>query len=799
MDFPRLNDNEFPHINNVNVYKYLNEFDYMRYDSLQMKLQICSVPWDMGEAHIGNRTISGIGNVVYFETPEKRDKWFEAIPDSECFRFDSKYKALHRDHEITVEIPFDVCSKHNYLVVDYEPFAADGSPIKFEDGKGLMKWFWFIREVEFIAPNTTKLHLMIDAWQTFIYDVDIEGMILERGHAPLHASPINKYLSNPIGNSKYLLTDDVSFGDIADIAAHESEFVLNDGDMMAVIVTGANPKSNQWMFYPNGDAFTPAQMNIIDGTSGFYAFAVYASDFQTFINTINYGTPQFISTIKCVFFVSKKLITLGSSFKFNGDNAFPVTSYEITPTRVTNDLYSLNKADWQYPSEYANVTKLYTYPYSLIELYNNDGSIQQIRVENTSGKLEINTALNMAYPFIGVDADISGIGRAASKTLTFKNLTTKTIGIKGNWLDTLMRFEIPTFGVTQSSYDYDGYTNLYNRKQAETAYNNEYDNAVASANAAKLDADDLADNDVANMALNTANNTAITALANAKAADDADQNIAFNNAMNVHAQAMNTASSLVTINATQQSATLSATQGVIDGFLSGNIGNAISGLVNSGFTQSQAVVSNAATTAQAGLENGYNGNVNGMTNTNISTLLGYATQLETDKTTAINTMLTAQTTNSANTAKANATRDQTTTIANAGRNKSTAQNAIMRGRSSAGVLPPMEFGEFAAGEHATTRPNALYCVVKTQHPAAIAQAGDYFLRYGYKYDGAWSFDGNWNVMPKFTYWQLKDFWVKNLNIPDMYMDYLRFFLFGGVTVWRNPDDIGRVGIYQNGV
>jgi hypothetical protein len=51
----------------VDVYKYKNEFDYSRYDDLQMRIQMCNVPWDMGEAHIGNRTISGIGNVVFFE------------------------------------------------------------------------------------------------------------------------------------------------------------------------------------------------------------------------------------------------------------------------------------------------------------------------------------------------------------------------------------------------------------------------------------------------------------------------------------------------------------------------------------------------------------------------------------------------------------------------------------------------------------------------------------------------------------------------------------------------------------
>ena len=94
-DFPHMDSSqEFPHARNVNVYKFDNEFDYSRYDYDQMKITVCTVPWDMGEAHIGARTISGIGNVVYFGSKANRDAWFAAIPNNECFRFETKYKKL---------------------------------------------------------------------------------------------------------------------------------------------------------------------------------------------------------------------------------------------------------------------------------------------------------------------------------------------------------------------------------------------------------------------------------------------------------------------------------------------------------------------------------------------------------------------------------------------------------------------------------------------------------------------------------------------------------------------------------
>lgn len=777
MDFPKLNDSQFPNIDNVNVYKYRNEFDYSRFDAMQMHLQICTVPWDMGEAHIGNRTISGIGNVVHFGTKAKRDAWFDAILDKDCYRFDSKYKSLHRDNEIVVPVPFDECSKHNYLVVDYAQFANDDSPVVYEAGTGLMKWFWFIREVEFLAPNSTRLHLLPDAWQTFIYDVDIPSMMLERGHAPMLQVDADDYLSNPLANSRYLLADDVTFGEAADIAQHESEFLINGSNIYAVIVCSGNPKAATWGDYPN-DAFTPASPHVFEGVSGYYAFAVKGSDFETFISEVNSKNPNLIQTIKCVFFIDGNLITLNTTaWKVNGDSTYTISCRDVSQLRKVNDLYTLSKSDFGFPSEYANIAKLYTYPYSVMELYDSDGSITQVRIENTTGKLQVETAANLCFPWIRLDGHVLGVGKAPAKTLSFANLSGKSLGAGGNWLDLLHTWNIPTFGVVQSSYDHDGYTNLYNRKQAEIEYTNDYNSAVASA-----------DNDVANMALNTANNTAITTLANTKAADDADQNILYNNGINAAANQYIFGQAIIQASVEQQNANLTSQQGIINGFLSGNIGSAISGLVNSGYTQAGAALSIAANSTQTGMTMGYNGQVNGAVNNNISTLLGYATQLESDKTTAINTMLTAQTTNSANTAKANA-----------GRTKSSAQNAVMNGRSTAGVAAPLEFGEFANGQHVTTRPQGMYCVVKTQTPSAIAQAGDYMLRYGISYNGNWAFDGDWTPARKFTYWKLQDFWVKGLNIPDMYMDRLRFFLFGGVTVWKVPEDIGNTTIYQNGV
>ena len=175
-----------------------------------------------------------------------------------------------------------------------------------------------------------------------------------------------------------------------------------------------------------------------------------------------------------------------------------------------------------------------------------------------------------------------------------------------------------------------------------------------------------------------------------------------------------------------------------------------------------------------------------------------ASQFKTgDDTTAQTNAATAITTthNDANTAiTAN---NAATQKANALRNSTNAQAAIYNQVAQAALNTPAEFGAYNAGDNAATRPVGLFANIVTQTDAAISAAGDEMLRYGYMFNKYWEFNGNWNIGKHFTYWKLKDFWVTNLNVPDMYMDQLRFFLFGGVTVWRKPEDIGNISLYDN--
>lgn len=818
------NESDFPLIGNVDVYKYDNDFDYQRFNAAQMDLQICSVPWDVGEAHVGNRTISGIGNVVWFENKQSRNAWFDAIPDNECYRFTTKFKELHRDMVIDVPIPYDVCARFNYLRVHYNLFANDESPVQYENDKGVRDWFWFIREVEFKAPNTTRLHLLDDAFQTWMYDVDVTGMILERGHAPMFRTKADYFLANPIQRNSDLLTEDVNYGEVSQVS-HIDAHVFNAGDMYACIATTANPRGS-WGTKAGNSWNVPASASYANnGVPSVYVFAIESEDLSSFLSNVTSDYPQFKQTVQGVFLASEQLIDLGESFTFAG-----TTCHNVSSSRKTFNLCDLQKSQFGYGVLYADIAKLYTSPYAHIEITDENGDVDVIKIEDTNGTINISAVLSLAYPFINIETHLTGVGGTASTSITFRNLNNRTFPISGRWYDTLKTWNVPTFAVVlDPAREYD-YSTHFDRAQRVVDYNTAYNNVAASADAnaanvatvaaaEKANADASADTTTANATLTTTANSAITTISNGSADDTLDNVRSYNFGVMDTDNAVISATATSTIQAAEEQAAVATASAVASGAVgaiasaaSGDIGGAVTSAVN-GIIGGATTIANTAitvnlTAAKASIAESSNSDHAELSTEKTENDTTTQQNTATSMTRAQNTLTSGIAANSAATTKANATRarnaqntaaanTQATEKANAGRTRSQAQSAITNDIAQAALRSPFVYGSFADGDSAATKPMALFANIVTQSKAAISAAGDEFLRYGYMYDKQWDFNGNWNVGKYFTYWKLKDFWVKNLNVPDMYMDKLRFFLFGGVTVWRKPEDIGNVTIYEN--
>ncbi len=805
MNFTHLDDTAFPRVDNIDVYRYKNNFNYKRWDA-NVKIKLMNVTWDDV-------------NVPGFESIEERDAWMQAYKGKTVSLTSAAY--ILPDNSIDLPIPFDEMSAYNYAMIEFPIMTSPDQPIDYENGTGVNKFFYFVWAVDEKAPNCTHCILQRDDWVTYINSCEINYLMLKRGHAPVAKTSVETYLQNPIENNELLLAPDVNYGACTNVKS-SNDVVLNDGTMYACIATTADP-TQTWGSKANNNWNVPAASSYnVQGTPACYTFAILASNLASFMSNVDASFPQFKQTVQAVFFASGKLLSLGAAFNFAGTNCYPANAQQ-----VSLPLLNINKQSFGYDAKYSNLAKLYTYPYSQIEVTDESGNITLVYVEDTTGTLDVACALSIAYPLVGIDAHLLGYGGTAQRNISFENINERSTTVQGAWYKALKHWNVPTFAVVQRASTYNDYNTHFDRQQTAVAYNNAYDTAVNSANTGKANADASADTARSNVYLSTGaqtNSTNRTVQTNTSKVGEQNSFINAQATLNGDKLSNDTdadriylsATTMIGTDAVASSAWTNAVTGVAAntgmGLLAGNFpgaaAGAVSGVVSgvSTVASSSIIVSkeqSLATLAENNLlakfgnaystlnaltarTNTYNNAVRDLDNSN-------ATDITSINVTATNT----QADNSSATAKANASRTQNTSIQNASTNRDTAISGVANQIAQAGLSAPGTFGQFAGDSSAVTRPMAVSANVVTQPKAAIAQAGDQMLRYGYALNQQWDIT-TFNVMPHFSYWQADEIWiVPKTGAVEGAREHLSDMLTRGITVWRDPYEIGKIGIYEN--
>jgi len=87
--------------------------------------------------------------------------------------------------------------------------------------------------------------------------------------------------------------------------------------------------------------------------------------------------------------------------------------------------------------------------------------------------------------------------------------------------------------------------------------------------------------------------------------------------------------------------------------------------------------------------------------------------------------------------------------------------------------------------------------VKTLQGAAMRQVAGYWMRYGYQMNVWGSLPADMQCMTHFTYWKLRETYVASAQCPESFKETIRGIFEKGVTVWRNPNDIGNIAMTDN--
>lgn len=931
MEFPNLRDTKFPNVENVNVYSYRNDFDYTRWTP-NTRLKLCNVLWN-----------GDYEDVVKFETDADRDAFFDNLPsDPECVTVLNTNIRMDRN-TVKVPIPFDKACRFNYLVVDVPVATSPDNMLNHEVLDGVRRWHFFITDWANNSPSTTTLTLALDVWTQYINSVGINYMLLERGHAPVAATDVDSYLANPIQNSGLLLAEDVDFG--GETISDGGKFIpfgngnkylcmastcapsqlANVGTVTETASTFTDPVFSDAQGYPdstsrwgrqyqvNGYAFgngrdysnanTPAYNNIkkygrVPSATSMYC--VPMEDAESFLADALRTAPSFMNTLVGCFMLAEELIKKGIAHTLAGHRIYECAGSDSTATEI-----KLDKGMFNFPEKYAHLAKLYTFPYSQLEITDNNGKSVGVRVEST-GNIKAHAVTALAYPFMDMRLWFSGIGGTGSSTYEWRDLSGKNTLEMGfdDWARFCFDMEIPLYALYM---DGNNAWNLGNynrsianaRNSALTNYhnsvreaNNAYANAAALADTAQTNADNsanankaCADNTANTNKTNTNNeaNTLSSNHANSRAmASDVTANnnactkanVAQDNALdtsrvstnNSLSSAANSLANSVALNTTKEENAVTATAATnngaaaigalaltVAGVATGGIATAVAAgalaasgasVISAGYnyanSQSTMQASSAVTKAQTHANDTNTENTNSV-NTSLNTLqVGHnnavtnntcdnatsntarsnacdaantANTTGTMRTNAENTaaMISGNATTIRDTAKANAANTRNTTVSNAGYTDSAAivaaqdilrntQNLAKASNNDMRNAKPVQLCA-SSGDYTPDymRTRGVQIKVRKEPESSIAQAGDFFTRYGYALNRIWPVDeSGLCLMKHFTYWKASECWIYDkcesndstqLAIADIFKK--------GTTVWSNPMDIGRVNPYDN--
>lgn len=892
MKFGRLHDTRFPNLDNVDVYAYKNEFDYTRWVA-GTKIKLCNVLWN-----------ADYSDVARFATNIERDRWFDELNDYYTIELDSD-RAYVPEQAIKIPVPYDVAARFNYMVVTIPVLPGSNPPINYENQEtGIRRWYFFVNSIDYRAANSTACRLSLDVWTQYQNDVDIKYLMLERGHAPVAVSDVDKYLANPIANNDYILAPDVTpsdsqivrssnyipFGDGVKYVCFASTCPIDKLRSMGTVVHNDPEYTFGNITYSNVDARYGYQLQVNgfkagngDNYSalnthvqpfgrtqnfipnGSYMYAIQAVSARAFITKVMNDCPVFFRTVLACFMVDADMLTFGTSISFHG-----YTIYECIGTNSTVDI-KLTKEMFDFPDEYKHLAKLYTFPYSEIEITDNVGETITVRVENT-GKIKAHKDAMLAYPFLDARIwfdGINGVGSQQYMWVDMNGTPNKKNMPNSDWSKACFDLDIPCYAIYM-----DGNTAWYldnfnsglrgNAKRALSAYHG----AVRSANTARANAVDSnntmyanTDRDATTLTTNT-NNTAncnrsnadLTIAANTtntnnSNATSSELTTINNNAADLKTTGANVASS-VTANIDQLTsaavsknsvgsaaygnivgatmagvglgfaaggpvgATLGAALGALGTIESAKIGTHYAAdsaalLLNGSQAHVDVVrsqnsftvgVSEAAALASTNAENTLRTNTN---TTNNSAFSGQTDNTNaTSRTNASNTAATMRANSDAtrDTGNANAGHTREISVMNAKENLEAehyaAQYALDDAKMRAPIRVTPERGNYLS-QYAGN--NGIQFKIKTMPNGDVRQIGDTFMRYGYALNQMWDLEKSGLCpMPHFCYWKAGDIWVDDRKSSNNLVQETMIAIFmRGVTVWNNPDEIGKVSIYDN--
>lgn len=393
------------------------------------KIQLANVPWN-----------DDYRDIVYFPTNAALDTYLAAQSGPD-YEFTTTYHKLNQP--VRVSMPFNQVIEWNYLRA-FNPVQPGG-------GDKSRTFYYFIKDVRYIAPDTTEIIVQLDVWQTFNKNVSFGNCYVERGHVGVANSQNfddngRTWLTIPEGHdigSEYVVTESWEYDLInlrdASTANDFGVIVASTTEILADSGTVDNPKLQSAM----GSRFE----SLPNGCALYYFDApLQFENFQTWISPKPWVSQGIISVT-----VVPRLPNLGASLPAAWDmgQGSTFTVYRLSGNvpflpDVEIALATNFRNSMGLPSRYAGLKKFQTYPYSVVEVGTYSGNPLVLKPECINrSDIRLRQLTHIAPPS----------PRIAFVPLGYNAPKGNTVATDGEWLSMQTGiFDLPTFSVVNNGY-----------------------------------------------------------------------------------------------------------------------------------------------------------------------------------------------------------------------------------------------------------------------------------------------------------------------------------------------------------
>lgn len=693
-------------------------------------ISLCNVTWD-----------ASYRDIVKFTDTMDQERYFDGlkkdvIKNSTMVKFGLP---------IDLPIAFNRASKYNYMIVDND--------YDFDDKR---KWYYFIQSVDYVNANVTRFHIMLDVWQSFQFDVKLGRCFVERGHIGIANERQNddyglNYLDIPegldLGNTPRIQEDHefpfMEPGSDQDENA-PGVLIMSTTDLTADPQTKEDPKLKTATGSSVNGVFNGISIYFIDSLNGFGNFMLLSSVF-----------PWVTEGIIGIWMVPPRAIKKGQQIKpfggKTGDSGYDDSIFNLihmyVVTEATYDKVSYSEDDFRQifvrhiPQRYHNLKKLQIYPYSYIEMTLQNGSSLIIQPQYVGeSNLEIHESIwasapgprSMYYPehYAGGEDLNAAIGVVDWPRLVMVN-----------------NQGIAYLASNAHSIQYQYSTADWAQQKTQMGINNAYAQANAGASY----------------------NSQQTRLGNQnRTASNAINSSSLQQGNDIAAQQQNTNYILNQVNAGVNGA-----MGTLGQIAGGNVGGAAGAAVGTVLGMGSNFVANEQQTATR--------------NANLSNTL------------ATNSAQVSQA-NNFSTASTNLSNQQNLQFADMNRSLGLAVASGDYANTIAGINAHVQDAQLSQPSLSGGMGGDafLYALSKWKvhlrfkiiSPAAMRNIGEFWLRYGYYIQRFLVPPESLMCMQKFTYWKMHELYIRSSTCPEEFRLTIKGIFEKGVTVWKNPDDIG---------